>query len=177
MALMKWVLTEEEQRRYIDALTDELPILRAKAGISQEDLCNMIGTSRQTLSAIETRRRVMMWSTYLSMILFFDNNIDTREMLRNSSAYPGEIILRMNDGRNPDQTLLGQSASELNDILKELDDQARHALKTMLLVEYARCKKLPGEFVIKAFDGLNLMGIAADTATEQALRNIRNQKG
>ena len=83
----------------------------------------------------------------------------------------------MNDGRNPDQTLLGQSASELNDILKELDDQARHALKTMLLVEYARCKKLPGEFVIKAFDGLNLMGIAADTATEQALRNIRNQKG
>lgn len=176
MALAKWVLTEEEQNRYIDALTDELPTLRAKAGISQGDLCNMIGMTRQTFSAIETRRRTMTWSTYLSMILFFDSNIDTRQMLRNSPAYPGEIILRMNDGRSPDQMLLGQSASELNAILKDLDDQARHTLKTMLLVEYARCKKIPGEFVIRAFDGLNLTGIAADAATEQALRNIRSRK-
>ena len=98
-------------------------------------------------------------------------------MLRNSAAYPGEIFLRMNEGKSPDNTLLGQSANELNEILKDLDDQARHALKTMLLVEYARCKKLPGDFVIKAFDGVNLTAVSTDTATEQALRNIRSQRG
>lgn len=177
MALTKWILTQEEQNKYIKAMTDELPLLRAKAGISQGDLCNMVGISRQTCSAIETRRRIMTWSTYLILVLFFDNNINTRDMLRNSAAYPGEIFLRMNEGKSPDNTLLGQSANELNEILKDLDDQARHALKTMLLVEYARCKKLPGDFVIKAFDGVNLTAVSTDTATEQALRNIRSQRG
>lgn len=119
----------------------------------------------------------MMWSTYLSLILFFDNNIDTREMLRNSPAYPWELFLRMNDGRSPDQTLLGQGVNELNDILKDLDDQARHTLKTMLLVEYARCKNIPGEIVIKAFGGINFTGAASDAAAEQALRNIRSREG
>lgn len=177
MASAKWGLTAEEQNKYIDALVGELPVLRVKAGISQQDLCNMVGISRQTYSSLETRKRPMMWSTYLSLILFFDNNIDTREMLRNSPAYPWEIFLRMNDGRSPDQTLLGQGVNELNDILKDLDDQARHTLKTMLLVEYARCKNIPGEIVIKAFGGINLTGAASDTAAEQALRNIRSREG
>ena len=165
MALSRWILTEEEQNRYISAL------------VAQGELCNLIGISRQTYSALEGRRRPMTWSNYLSLILFFDNNVDTREMLRNLPAYPKELFLRMNEGRHPDQTLLGQSASELNDILKELDDQARHALKTMLLVEYARCKKIPGDIVIKAFDGINLTGTTTNAATEQALRNIRSRKG
>ena len=83
MALSRWILTEEEQNRYISALVDELAPLRAKAGISQGELCNLIGISRQTYSALEGRRRPMTWSNYLSLILFFDNNVDTREMLRN----------------------------------------------------------------------------------------------
>lgn len=176
MASARWILTEEEQKKYIEALTEELAPLRAKAGISQVELCNMIGISRQTYSALEGRRRTMMWSTYLSLILFFDNNVDTREMLRKLPAYPLEIFLRMNEGRYADQTLLGQDAGELNEILKDLDDQARHALRTMLLVEYARCKKIPGEVVIKAFDGIDLTGCNTDIATEQALRNIRSRK-
>ena len=177
MALTRWILTEEEQKKYIDALTDELAPLRAKAGISQVDLCTMIGISRQTYSALEGRRRPMMWSTYLSLILFYDNNVDTREMLRRLPAYPRELFLRMNEGRSTEETLLGQSAGELNEILKDLDDQARHALKTMLLVEYARCKNIPGDVVVKAFDGISLTGITTDAATEQALRNIRSRKG
>lgn len=177
MALSRWILTEEEQNHYISSLIDELAPLRAKAGISQSELCNLIGISRQTYSAIEGRRRPMTWSNYLSLILFFDNNVDTREMLRKLPAYPRDLFLRMNEGKSPDQTLLGQSAGELNDILKELDDQARHALKTMLLVEYARCKKIPGEIVIKAFDGINLTGVSSDAATEQALKNIRSRRG
>ena len=82
----------------------------------------------------------------------------------------------MNEGKSPDQTLLGQSADELNEILKELDDQARHAIKTMLLVEYARCKKISSDAVIKAFDGFDLMGIGTDYAAEQALKNIRSKR-
>ena len=176
MGAERWKITEEEQKMYIDALAEELAPLRAKARISQIDLCALIGISRQTYSAIELKKRPMMWSTYLSLILFFDYNLETREMLRKLPCYPGELFVRINEGKTPDHTLMGQSASELDSILKELDDQARHALKTMLLVEYARCKKLPGDVVIKAFDGLELTGSRPDFAAEQALKNIRKKK-
>ena len=43
----RWQITPKEKDKYIDALTDELPILRAKADISQEDLAKIIGISRQ----------------------------------------------------------------------------------------------------------------------------------
>ena len=70
--------------------------------------------------------------------------------------------------------MFGQS--DLNDILKELDDQAMHSLRTMILVEYARCKKLPGDVVVKAYSGVDFMEAASDAATEKALRNIKKKK-
>lgn len=170
----RWVLTEEEQNRYMNALAEELAPLRAKIGISQVELCKMIGISRQTYSAIEGRRRQMTWQTYLSLILFFDYNKATREMLRNLPAFPGEIILRMNDGNSSD-LLYGEKPSELEEMLKDLDDQALHALKTMLLVEYARCKKVPGDIVIKAFDGIVINSRSPDMATEKALKAIKEK--
>lgn len=171
---MKWDLTEEEQRRYIDALTDELAPLRAKAGISQVELCKLIGISRQTYSAIEGKRRQMTWQTYLSLILFFDYNLTTREMLRHLSAYPEEFFLRINDGYSLD-SLKGEKAGVLEEMIEDLDEQALHALKTMLLVEYARCKKVPGDVVIKAFDGIVVNSSTSDLATEKALKAIRDK--
>ena len=176
MASERWILTEEERKLYARALTEELATLRAKAGISQIELCNLIGISRQTYSALEGKKREMNWTTYMSLILFFDSDLDTREMLRTLPAYPGELFLRINAGRNPDKLVLGQEAVELEEIMQDLDDQARHALKTVLLVEYARCKKIPGEIVIKAYDGLSPGGKKTEDAAEQALMNIRNKR-
>ena len=81
----------------------------------------------------------------------------------------------MNDGKMMDSLLEGQQTGDLNEILKELDDQAIHALKTMLLVEYARCRKIPGDVVVKAFDGTDLTGASSDAAVEQALKNIKKR--
>lgn len=170
----KWFLTEEERNKYIDALKENLAVLRVKAGISQADLCSIIGVSRQTYSAIETGRKRMMWPTYLALIFFFDSIGETRKMLRSSSAYPQDLLLRLNEGRSPDPGMFGQS--DLNSILEELDDQAMHTLRTMILVEYARCKKLSGDAVVKAYDGIDFLNGAPDAATEKALKNIRSKK-
>ncbi len=177
MALERWILTSEEREKYIDALTGELAPLRARAGISQGELANIVGMSRQTYSAIEGRKKRMSWSAYLTLILFYDNNTSTRFMLRGTEAYPAKLINRMNEGRNPDQELLNQASGEWNSILSELDDQARHAIKTMMLVEYARCKNITGDVVIKAFEGLDLVGTHPDTSVETALRNIKKRQG
>ena len=59
----KWTLTSAEKEKYISALTPELVVLRTKAEISQEELAELIGISRQTYGAIERKVRQMSWST------------------------------------------------------------------------------------------------------------------
>ena len=62
-------INEIDREELINVLTDELPVLRAKIGISQSELSNIIGVSRQTYSAIETKKRDMSWNVFLSLIL------------------------------------------------------------------------------------------------------------
>ena len=172
--LAGWALTDEERDKYIGALHENLAVLRMKAGISQVDLCNILGVTRQTYNAIETKRKRMMWPTYLSLIFFFDSISETRETLRSLPCYPQELLIRLNNGKNLEPGLFGQS--DLNDVIKELDDQALHTLRTMILVEYARCKKLPGDIVLKAYDGTEFFETAKDANVENAIRNIKNRK-
>ena len=83
-SVSKWLLTDAEKDKFIATLTPNLPALRTQAEISQEELANLIGISRQTYSSIERKVRRMAWSTYLSLVLFFDHNQKTHKMLRRS---------------------------------------------------------------------------------------------
>ncbi len=65
----------------IEILRTELPVLRAKARISQEDIAEKIGISRQTYSSIETGKRTASWTTILALIAYFQNNEDTAQMI------------------------------------------------------------------------------------------------
>jgi len=74
-------MNEEVRTKLIKSLTNELPVLRAKLNISQEDLAEKIGVSRQTINAIEAKKRDMSWGMFLSMVFFFDFNEKTSTML------------------------------------------------------------------------------------------------
>lgn len=91
----KWAISSDYKDNYIEVITENLGPLRAKAEITQEELASLIGISRQTYYAIETRRRQMSWSTYLSLVMFFDTNVDTHSMLRDINAYPKELMIKM----------------------------------------------------------------------------------
>lgn len=73
---------EEYKKIAVDILVDELPSLRAKIGISQDQLAEYVGLSRQTLSAIETRKRPISWQTFLSIVLYFTLNTKTNTTLK-----------------------------------------------------------------------------------------------
>lgn len=95
-----WALTQTQKEDYIEKLTSKLTALRAHANISQEDLSNIIGVSRQTFYAIETRKRRMSWNTYMSLILFFDVVEETSQMLRELDVYPVELVANLNRKSN-----------------------------------------------------------------------------
>ena len=68
-------------------LRNELPVLRAKARISQEELATKIGISRQTYSSIETGKRDISWTVLLALVAYFQNNNNTKQMLNNIEGF------------------------------------------------------------------------------------------
>lgn len=84
-------LPELDRDALIEILTDELPVLRAKIGISQDDISSIIGISRQTYNAIETKKRKMSWNTYMSLILFFGYNEKTTNIVESIGAFPASL--------------------------------------------------------------------------------------
>lgn len=148
--------TKEQQERLIGALARELLLYRARLGISQTELANRVGMTRQTYSAIENGVRDMTWNNYLAFICYFDNNAVTRKMLRGSAAYPAAFFDRINDGKDPDEDKNREIAGIPATFTDPLDRQALHTIRTVVMLEYARCTKTPGESVVRAFDGVCL---------------------
>lgn len=71
---MSEVITTNEQDVLIQHMVDRLPALRKKYGISQTELGEKIGLSRQTISAIERKTTPLTWTTMLAMLMFFTAN-------------------------------------------------------------------------------------------------------
>lgn len=93
----KWLITPQYKETSIAILQENLVALRAKAAISQEELANLIGMSRQTYYGIETGKRKMSWATYIALIFFFHNVKATSEMVNDLKIYPIELIMKFND--------------------------------------------------------------------------------
>ena len=89
-------LNDTDREQLIKLLTEELPVLRAKIGLSQSELSNIIGVSRQTYSAIETKKRKMTWGTFISLVLFFEHNEKTRPLLISVGAFPASLEQMLN---------------------------------------------------------------------------------
>ena len=87
----EYMISDEKKDELIDILTEELPALRAKLAITQEELCGIVGISRQTYSSIETKKRKLSWNVFLSLIMFFTNNDKTVPVIESIGAFPDEL--------------------------------------------------------------------------------------
>ena len=79
------------RQEYITKLTDNLAMLRAKAGVSQATIADIIGIARQTYSNLETGKKPMTWNMFLSLILFFKENDETANVIRLLGIYTDEL--------------------------------------------------------------------------------------
>lgn len=173
----KWMVSSEEKKKLISLLTPELVTLRARAEISQDELATVVGISRQTYGAIERGARKMSWNTYLSLILFFDYNQKTHTMLRGSGAFPQEVFRKFNDGSSETGMYLDSFlGSESKKIMASLDEQALNSIRTMIMLEYARCTSTPGEVVVKSFNGIQINPAQIDPNEEKAHKALQALK-
>ena len=62
---------EFNKEKLIQNMTENLPMLRTRLGLTQEELADKIGVSRSTILSIENKKREMTWNTFLSLILLF----------------------------------------------------------------------------------------------------------
>ena len=78
-----------------------LPILRAAISISQGELAEYIGVSRQTYCALEQGKRDISWNTFLSLFLFFTTNEQTKSLLDTRKRFIERVysVLRYENDR------------------------------------------------------------------------------
>lgn len=85
----------------IEELKSVLPILRAAISISQGELAEYIGVSRQTYCALEQGKRDISWNTFLSLFLFFTTNEKTKALLNTREGFIASVhsMLKYDDDR------------------------------------------------------------------------------
>lgn len=84
------------KEEYIKTMAENLPSLRMRLGLNQDELAELVGSSRQMLSLIERGVRPMTWSTFLSMLYVFRSNEETREMMAFLGIYTDELANFLN---------------------------------------------------------------------------------
>lgn len=73
----------------IDCLTKELPVLRKMAGLTQKDMGEILGVSRQTITNIESGASKMKWPIFLASMFIFSLDHNTSKYLKTISIpYP-----------------------------------------------------------------------------------------
>lgn len=77
--------------RLIQNMTENLPMLRKRLGLTQEELAEKIGVSRSTVISIENKKREMTWNTFLSLMLVFTKNESTDKLLNVLEIYTDEF--------------------------------------------------------------------------------------
>lgn len=73
--------SEAVNENIILKLRYDLPVLRARLGMSQAELAERIGISRQTYNSIETGKKEMSWTIFMALIATFQNNDETKRIL------------------------------------------------------------------------------------------------
>jgi len=84
-------MNEQQRNALITNMADNLPVLRKKLGITQEELAEMIGVSRSTLASIEGKKRNMTWNMFLSLLMVFTKNKETDKLLNAMDIYTDEF--------------------------------------------------------------------------------------
>ena len=84
-------IPEIDKQHYLHVMAENLPVLRAKLNLTQTELADIIGVSRQTIATAEIGAREMSWNTFISLLFLFMHNEPTNALLPILGIYTPEI--------------------------------------------------------------------------------------
>ena len=85
------LMDQINKEELIDKFIYELPILRARIDMTQDEISEIAGLSRQTYSALETRKRNMTWSNFMALLFVFYFNPATRDSVESAGLFTPEL--------------------------------------------------------------------------------------
>ena len=117
-------LSDAEKQEYCITLGDHLRKLRAIAGLTQDDLEDLCGISKERISRIENGAYIMRWSQFVNFIMVFTMNANTKEYLVAVKILTPRLLqaLQMKDARVPPDIVVPISES----LSKEFNDDFRN---------------------------------------------------
>jgi DNA-binding XRE family transcriptional regulator len=74
-------MSNQARDELISFLTSQLVVLRAKLGLTQDEISSAIGVSRQTYIMIEREKQKMSWTVFMALVGLFQNNEGSAEIL------------------------------------------------------------------------------------------------
>lgn len=86
-----FVHSDINKEKFMESMVNNLVVLRKKLGLTQAQLAEKVGINRQTLIAIEKKRRAMTWNTFVALLSVFRANKDTSDLLDYFSIYTVEL--------------------------------------------------------------------------------------
>ena len=110
-------LNEVEKEQYCIKLGAHLKRLRAIAGLTQDNLANLSGISKERISRIENGAFVMRWAQFVNFVMIFSMNANSKEYMVASKIYTPRLIgaLQMKDDQVPPDIVVPISDSLAND--------------------------------------------------------------
>jgi len=74
-------MSSEERQLLCKIMASNLSTLREKAKLTQDELADRLGLSRQTISAIENEKRDLQWSTFSVLLMFFASDAEIKQIM------------------------------------------------------------------------------------------------
>jgi DNA-binding XRE family transcriptional regulator len=77
-------------------MASNLATLRTKADLKQEELAERLGLSRQTISAIENEKRVMEWTTFSVLVMYFAKDKEIKQIMIAMGIVTEDVVRMFN---------------------------------------------------------------------------------
>ena len=89
-------ISPELKSKYARIMAENLPMLRARLNLTQTELGELIGVTRQTINSIESGSREISWGNFLSLLFLFTQNKSTQVLLPILGIYTPELACLFN---------------------------------------------------------------------------------
>ena len=80
------------QKHYTEQMVIYLPAIRHTLNITQKQLAERVGLTRQTIMSFENRQRPLPWNTYLALILYFQQYEISKDFIEKLNLFDSGLL-------------------------------------------------------------------------------------